>query len=498
MSRKEGKKNMRTRVDSRFLIATIDGELQIIDRGVLVYEGDTVVFVGPDYTEPCDRTIDASNRIVSPGFISAHTHMGGGPFDRSLREDVYDYWKTGLYEVLMPIRAATDADATRTATRATMLELMKSGVTSAIDLGASFEITAQCAQESGLRTFIGQYIRTWNWATDGIGVTFEAVGDVEEQRLLDEAVSLVRRFNGTHSKIEAILAPAQVDTCSPDLLREIARLSKELNVTVQTHAAQSPSEFDVILKRHGRTPIEYLDDLGLMNERLIIGHGLFLTGHSWLRYPYGDDLGIIAESGATVAHCPTVFERHGQALENLYEYKKRGARVALGLDSAPHSMLAEMRTAGAIGRVLGRSEVAVTGRDLFHEATVATADALGRSDIGRLSVGAKADFVLFRTDTVSMTPLRDPIRNIVHHASPADIDSVYIGGEATIANGRPTYADEAEIAAKLQEAAYGVWKKFPKAHQAGKSVEDISPMSAPSIVAQCRAKDQEILSANEN
>lgn len=86
MSRKEGKKNMRTRVDSRFLIATIDGELQIIDRGVLVYEGDTVVFVGPDYTEPCDRTIDASNRIVSPGFISAHTHMGVAPStDRSAR-----------------------------------------------------------------------------------------------------------------------------------------------------------------------------------------------------------------------------------------------------------------------------------------------------------------------------------------------------------------------------------------------------------------------------
>jgi 5-methylthioadenosine/S-adenosylhomocysteine deaminase len=469
--------NMRTKVSSKYLIAEVEGEPVVIADGELVFEGDEIIFVGKHFADHVDRNLDATDSIVSPGFISTHSHLGGSPFDRSLREDVYDYWKTGLYDILMPIRAATDEAATRAATRATILELLKGGVTSVVDLTADHALTAEYAEESGIRAFIGQYVRTWVWDTDGVNVTYKHIGEAEQSRLVDEAVQLLQRYDGRDSNIQAILAPAQIDTCSVELLEEVSRLSQKHNAPVAIHAAQSAAEFNAILKSYSATPIEFLDRVGLLNQRTLIGHGLFIPGHSWLQYPYGDDLALLSESGATVAHCPTVFERHGQALENFYAYRKRGVRMSLGLDSAPHSMQAEMRIAGAIGRVLGRSEIGVTGLDIFEAATSAGARALQRQDIGKLAVGSKADFIQFKTDTVSMAPLRDPIKNIVHHSNPSDIRAVYVGGECRIQDGTSVYADEKEIATNLQTAAEGVWEKFPNGHSGSKTLDEISPRS---------------------
>ena len=474
--------SVRTRVNTRYLIAYRDGEHCVIDRGVLVYEGNRVVFTGTSYDEPCDEVVDATDRVVAPGFISTHTHMGGSPFDRSFREDVKDYWATGLYEVLMPIRAASTRDDTRAAVRASCLELMRSGVTTAIDLSAWPEESVESVEESGLRAYIGQYIRSANWGTDGVGISFVPVGEAEENRLLSDATAFIRRYQqDPDSRIRGILAPAQVDTCSPELLRKVAEVAKELDVPIEIHAGQSVAEFNEIMSRTGMTPVEYLDHVGILDSRLIIGHCIFISGHSWLHYPHSDDLKILAESGATVAHCPTVFARHGQALEDLGEYRKRGVKVALGVDTTPQSMLLEMKLAGALTRVHSRSDVSATARHLFDAATLAGAAALGRDDLGRLEAGSKADFVTYRIDTVTMSPLRDPIRNIVHSAVPSDVDTVVIDGVRVLEDGKPVYASEKEIAANVQAAAEGVWRRFADHHHSGKSADEMSEPSLKTV-----------------
>lgn len=471
---------MRTRVNSRYLIAFVDGEHTIIDKGILVYEGSRVVYAGLDYDGSADETIDATDRIVAPGFVSTHTHMGGSPFDRSMREDVEDYWATSLYDILMPIRAAASEAATEAAARASSLELIRSGVTTAIDLSAWPEATVKSVEESGLRAYIGQYVRSTNWATDGVGgISFVPVGEEEERRLVESSISFIKRYqDDPDSRIKGVFAPAQIDTCSPELLREVHQLAEELNVPIQIHAGQSVAEFNEIMSRTGMTPVEYLREVGILDSRLIIGHCLIISGHSWLHYPLGDDLKLLADSGATVAHCPNVFVRHGQAMENVAEYRKRGVKVALGVDSTPQSMLMEMRLAGSIARVLSRSEMAATARQLFDMATIVGAAAVKRDDIGRLSEGSKADFVTYRTDTVTMSPLRDPIRNIVHSAGPADVDMVVIDGRTVLMDGKPTYAKEQEIAQQLQDASENVWEKFPEHHHSGQTIDEASPLAA--------------------
>lgn len=469
-------------VKAQYVVAFDNDEHVLIKNCDLVFKGSTVTYVGQNYPGSADVVIDATDKVITPGFISSHTHMSGSPFDKSLMDDTENPALGGtLYDVLMPIRKATTRDVAEASARASCLELLKSGVTTAVDLTGWGQETVRAAEESGLRLYIGQYIRSRNWSTDGDTVGYEELAADEIERLVAEAVGFISAHNSDEDTVRGFLAPAQVDTCSRELLQRIAELSDELDVPVQIHAGQSVTEYNNIMNATGLTPFEYLADVGLLNERLVIGHAIFRSGHSRIGDSQHDDLGTLAASGATVAHCPQVFTRHGQSLETLGEYLRRGVRVVLGLDTSPQSMLLEMRTAAQLGKVLGRTGHSVRARDLFRAATSDAADAFGRSDLGRLCVGSKADFLIFRTDSLSMTPCRDPIRNVVYSALPSDIDSVFVDGKALVEKGEITYGDESQILTDLQDAAETIWGTFNKYHPLGKSITEVAPLSLSTI-----------------
>jgi 5-methylthioadenosine/S-adenosylhomocysteine deaminase len=114
-----------------------------------------------------------------------------------------------------------------------------------------------------------------------------------------------------------MICPAQVDTCTEGLLRDAFSEATRRDLPYQSHASQSLAEFHEIVRRHGKTPIEWLDSLGVLSPRTIIGHGIFLDNHSWTHWSEADDLGALARTGSTVAHCPTVFARRGIALRDF-------------------------------------------------------------------------------------------------------------------------------------------------------------------------------------
>jgi 5-methylthioadenosine/S-adenosylhomocysteine deaminase len=127
---------------------------------------------------------------------------------------------------------------------------------------------------------------------------------------LDRALRLIERARQHPSgRLDGALYPAQVDTCTGALLRESAAAARERRLPLQIHAAQSVVEFHEIMRRHGKTPIEWLRQVGMLGANAIIAHAIFLDHHSWLHWPTRNDLAHLAETGTTVAHCPTVFFR---------------------------------------------------------------------------------------------------------------------------------------------------------------------------------------------
>jgi len=153
-----------------------------------------------------------------------------------------------------------------------------------------------------------------------------------------------------------------------------------------------------MIRRHGRTPIQWANALGLLGPGTILAHALYLDTHSWVPWHTKDDLKILGDSGTAVAHCPTPFARYGHMMEDLGAYLRAGVVMGLGTDCAPHNLAEEMRKAAVLARIASRDINAVTTSDLFHAATSSGATALMRDDIGRLAPGMKADLVLLDLD----------------------------------------------------------------------------------------------------
>src|SRR4030081_2636771 len=120
----------------------------------------------------------------------------------------------------------------------------------------------------------------------------------------------------------------------------------------------------------------------------------FRAHHSWAHYPYVDDLQMLADSGASVAHAPQKYAKMGIMLESFERYRQLGINVALGTDTFPQDMIAEMRLAGLMCLFAEGNFRVGKALDVFDAATLGGAKALGRDDLGRLAAGAKADIVL--------------------------------------------------------------------------------------------------------
>ena len=226
-----------------------------------------------------------------------------------------------------------------------------SGVTTAVDLSMPFEGWLDTLAQSGIRAVAAPMFRDARWFTRN-GHELEYAWDKNAGRAaFDEARRLIDLANQHPSgRLSGMLCPAQVDTCSPELIRDAYDYAVERRLPFQIHAAQSINEFHKMFRRHGKTPIAWLHSIGALNRQTIIGHGIFLDHHPWLHWPTRGDLGLLRGTGATVAHCPTVFMRRGITMNTFGSYARQGVNLGLGTDTYPHNFLEEMRSALTISR----------------------------------------------------------------------------------------------------------------------------------------------------
>jgi len=460
-----------------WIIAFQDGEHRLLRDGVVVVSGDTVIHVGPTLEDEVDHVVDLPETLVTPGFISTHAHMHSFPVDKSVQEDVGNrqFWLTGLIEVLPLEIAGLDDAAKRLCVDYSLPELVRGGVTTVMEIGDTGEYVAEAAERAGLRCYVAETYRSARWYTpDGRRVDYdwdEAAGE----RAFKRAVQLIERVDqGDQGLVRGFLAPAQVDTCSAQLLRDTAQAAEDLSVPVSIHAAQGVWEFNEMTRRHGLTPIEWLHSLGFLSSRVIIGHGIFTTGHSWVNFA-GDDVGLLAETDTAVAYSCWCFARRGFVMESFQRYVDAGVRMCLGTDTAPQSMIDGMRWTAVTGKIASRRSDVSTARDVFDAATVNAADSLGRADLGRIQRGAKADLLFWDTTTPRMSPLRDPLRTLVYYATERDLRDVMVNGAWVMRDREIDWADETDLSRRLQTVARRMWQFAPEVDWAGRTLDEMCP-----------------------
>jgi cytosine/adenosine deaminase-related metal-dependent hydrolase len=433
-------------------------------------------FVGRADPAVADTVIDGAGLMVMPGLVNIHSHPSSEPLNKGLIDEIGSpgFYNSSLYEYLPIFRA--DAEAVPHCVRVALSELLLSGVTTLADLSMAHPGWLDLLAEAGMRVCVAPMFRSARWYTKNGHLVEYAWDEAAGEKAMEEAFRLIERAEQHPSgRLFGMACPAQIDTCTEGLLKDSFAEARARGISWQIHAAQSVSEFHEITRRHGFTPIGWLNHLGLLSERSIIGHGIFLDDHPSTPWHTKDDLRLLAESGTTVAHCPTVFARRGITLKDFGRYRRAGVNMGIGTDTYPHNFLDEMRLVAMLARTQANSPRTLNATDLFNAATIGGARALGREDIGRLAPGCRADFVLVDIAHPMMRPAFDPVRSLIYAAGDRAIRAVYVDGRKVVENGKVLTIDYPAAAAALEEAQKRVIGLVPERDWAGRRAEDFSP-----------------------
>jgi 5-methylthioadenosine/S-adenosylhomocysteine deaminase len=402
--------------------ATLDGERVGLRCGA----DGTIDALGPDVVAgPGEETIDAAGAILVPPLVNGHTHAAMTLFRGSGGDLPLMPW---LEERIWPVEARLEDEDVYWGTRLACLEMIRSGTTRFWDMYWHPEATARAVADAGLRATIGAPM-------------FDKGRDAGQAQA--EARENLEMLTGIGGTITAALAPHSIYMVSEESLGFLAELSAEVDAPVQIHLSETKPEVDACLGEHGRRPAAYIDDLGLLTERSLLAHGVWLDD---------EELDLIAKRGATVVSNPAANMK--LAVGKVFDWpsaRAAGVRVGLGTDGAGSNdsldLLADLKLFALAQRHAAADATAIGAAEAWGVATGAAAPLLGATP---LAVGAPADFLLL-DPTAPELAIGDLAADLVYAAAATAVDTVVVAGRVLMRGG--IQPERAEVVAKAAERA---------------------------------------------
>jgi len=482
---------MKTKIFGGTIVAFKDGGHRILDKGVVVYEDDRIMHVGSAYDGAVDRTINAAGKLVIPGFVSTHAHVNAHEGSRLIADlGRRDVMRSGFLNYTpnngingRPFVAAASAEHS---IRFGFAQLIRNGITTVLSFGAGSrddpKLMTDLADESGLRVYYGpQATGAENYFDKNQNGRLQPVWN--EKVGLEQLERAVRYVEDNHGKfggrLQGVILVRNFILATVPLMRRAKEHADRLGVQFSTHFCEQLFEFHEIVRNHGITPVDLMDAEGLLGSNVILAHCVYIAGHSSTTWEYSSDLEKLGRTKSTVSHAPVAYLRRGYNLEGFERYIDHGITMSMGTDVMPHDMLGEMRAGALAAKLIGKNHEVGTSASFFDAATLGGARGFGRSDIGRLSPGAKADIVIIDFDNLQIGPVYDPIRSLVHLGSPDLIETVICDGKILMENGVLTGYDEASVLRGGKQSLQQVVDQFPQRHWSGKTIDESFPTSYP-------------------
>lgn len=431
-------------------VATVDALDTVIDDAAIALADGRIAWVGPLASLPpslrAARTVALPGRLITPGFVNVHTHA----ILTMVRGVAEDLGFAPAYTPGIPHGHDVTPDEAVALARLGALEALLFGSTLVNDTYVHADLTLPAMAGLGMRvTSCGRiHDADFSLIGDGRWEHHAEIGD----HTLGEALALAERWHGGFDgRVGVQLSAHAPDTCSDALLKRIADESSRRGLRVNTHLAQSRKEVAQVMQRSGRTPAQLLEEVGLLNDRLIAAHCIWMDEA---------DIARCGRAGIHVAHVPKGNATGGTAAPTS-ALRRAGARIALGSDNMHADLVEVMRWALAIGRL---QEAAVDDfwqpEDVLRMATLDGARAMGLdADIGSIEVGKKADLVAFDFRRAHLVPCIDPVGNLVHVAQGRDVEHVWVDGAQVVEAGRPVRADLDAILGEAQQASTALWRR---------------------------------------
>jgi cytosine/adenosine deaminase-related metal-dependent hydrolase len=436
-------------------IATVDGAGREHAAGHLVVEGERIVAVGPG-PAPADlagvsaaRRIDAGGCLATPGLVNCHHHLFQW-ITRGLAQqaNLFD-WLTELY----PVWARLDAELELAAARAALAALLTSGCSTSTDHHYLFPSGAGDLLAAGIEAAASLGIRfhptrgSMDLGRSSGGLPPDEIVEDRDTALAATEAAIDRWHDpAPGSMLRIAVAPCSPFSVTGELMTESADLARRRGVRLHTHLAETVEEERFCLQRLGRTPAEYLDDLGWLGDDVWLAHCVHLEAPAVRRF---------GRTGTAVAHCPTSNARLGAGIAPVADLLAAGAPVGLGVDGAASNEAGqlgpELRQALLAARLRGGA-AALTARQALALGTIGGARCLGRSDeLGSLEAGKLADVALWRLDGLGHADIADPVAALVL-GPPAPLDLLLVGGRVVVERGELRTGSEQEIARSARAA----------------------------------------------
>lgn len=474
----------RTALRARWVVAHSDGQHRLLENGEIVIEGNSVLFVGPRFEGEVARRIDLGESLIAPGFVDLDaladldtTLLGvdNQPAWAKGRVWPQSYVARGPYEMYSPDELAFQK-------KFAFAQLLLNGITTALPIASlfyrewgetaeEFDAAAQAAIDLGLRVYLGPAYRAGGMVCTAPGVLEPRFDEARGLAGLASAEGFIRRWQGAGGDlVRGLLAPDRVETCTEDLLKRTMAAADDLDVPVRLHMAQGQMERETVQTLHGTTAPQWLAGFGALGPRLIAPHATWATE---------DDLALYRDHGVTIAHCPLVFARSGAALRSFGRCRDMGIRIGMGTDTAPPDMVLNMAVGVMAARLVDGNASAASSAEMFEAATIGGADALGRTDLGRLQPGAKADIAVFDLLDPMIAPTVDPVQALVLGATGRVTKAVIVDGRLVMRDGEVTGMDMATARTRAQRQFDGLKAKYPERTWGHPPLETIFPPSFP-------------------
>jgi 5-methylthioadenosine/S-adenosylhomocysteine deaminase len=424
-------------------LVTMNDAMEVIEDGAVAIAGGRILELGRTAKiragHPGAELIAEEHGLIMPGLVNTHTHAAMACF-RGLADDLpLMQW---LQEYIFPVEAKLTSEIVYHSTLLSLCEMIKSGTTSFCDMYLFAADVARAAGQSGMRAWIGEVL--YDFPSPNYGEIDNGFAYAEK---------LFAQYAG-HDRITVTVDPHAVYTCSPPLLQKLGRMADEHQALYVIHLSETRDEVAACNERYGCSPVVHLENLGLLNERVVADHCVMVTD---------DEIRLLADRGVKVAHCAESNMKLASGTAPVPRMLAAGIRVGIGTDGSASNndvdMFGEMNSVAKVHKTAAMDPTTMDAVTILHAATRGGAEVLGTgSQIGSLEPGRKADIIVLDMNRPHLTPVYNPLSHLVYAARGSDVIHSVIDGRIVMRDRRLLTLDEKEILAGMREIARDVRK----------------------------------------
>ena len=404
-------------------IVTCDQDFHVYLDGILATKDSQIVYVGQEKQEvlnQAEQIIDYQGAWIMPGLVNCHTHsamtgLRGIRDDSNLHEWLNDY--------IWPAEAQFTPETTTKAVKEALKEMLLSGTTTFNDMynpnGVDIKQIYQTVKASRMRCYFSPTLFSSEIET--------SEETIERTRAVIEEIL---GYNDTNFKV--MVAPHSPYSCSKVLLEASLDMAKELNIPIHIHVAETKEESAIILKRYGKRPVAFLDDLGYLDHPSVFAHGVELSK---------GEIERLATSQVAIAHNPISNLKLASGIAPIIQLQNAGVPIGIATDSVASNnnldMFEEGRTAALLQKMKSGDASQFSIETSLKTLTIEGARVLRmEKEIGSLEVGKQADFLVIQPQgKVHLQPQENMLSHLVYAVKSSDVSDVYIAGEQVVRDG---------------------------------------------------------------